>query len=297
MKQQHEAKPIKTKKKKTATLDQTAIAHYLNALQRYPQLKHPEVVELFQQYEAGRELNEEAETITVVSMTPEAQKARKKLIECNLRLVVSIAKQYKNHNLPIEDLIQEGNIGLMKSIERFDWKRGFRFSTYATWWIKQAIGQHVLKRKRMIRLPAHAATAQRKMIQASEEYKNQFGSDPSMDELVGMTGASETVVKATSFAGRGIVSLQQVMRAGGNSEDGNTFENKLPDESPGADPFENVAEKQSLEITYQVLEQLAPKEQAILRLRFGLVESSEDSESYPITDEEMEQVMMGSGLT
>ena len=258
--------------------DQTAIAAYLTQLQRYPQLKHPEVVELFQAYEAGGDT---------------APKARKKLIECNLRLVVSIAKQYKGHNIPIEDLIQEGNIGLMKSIERFDWKRGFRFSTYATWWVKQAIGQHVLKRKRMIRLPAHAATVQRKLLQAAEEYRESMGCEPTTEELMEIIGASETVVKATMHSGRGTISLQQPLSSAG---DGDTIEDKVEDDRPGADPFENVLMKQNLERVRQVLLGLVPKEAAILRLRFGLTEDV-DSDAYPITEEEIQSVMHGKGLT
>jgi RNA polymerase primary sigma factor len=267
------------KKSKAFKADGTAIASYLTALQRYPQLKHPELVELFQVVETGGN---------------KAKSARQKLIECNLRLVVSIAKQYKVHNIPIEDLIQEGNIGLMKAVERFDWKRGFRFSTYATWWIKQAIGQHVLKRKRMIRLPAHAATVQRKMLQAAEEYKAQFGTDATPEELMSTVGASETVVKATFYSGRGMVSLQQAAMSSG---EGDSVIDKIVDERDGIDPFMNVAEKEMLEIIDGVQEELSPKEAAILRLRFGLVEDAEDSTSYPITEDETRQVMMGEGLT
>lgn len=270
--------------------DKNAVSSYLNALHRFPQLKHPEVVELFQAYRAGRTQVGEDE----YELTPEARKIRTKLIECNLRLVVSIAKQYKGHNIPIEDLIQEGNIGLMKSIERFDWERGFRFSTYATWWIKQAIGQHVLKRKRIIRLPAHAATVQRKLLQAADEYRETMGCEPSQEELMGIIGASETVVRATMHSGRGTISLQQPLSVGG---EGDTIEEKVEDERPGADPFENVAEKQLLEIAKRVLCELSPKEAAILRLRFGLVEDSTDSTSYPITEEEVAAVMHGKGLT
>lgn len=277
-------------KPKFSPADQTAIANYLSMLQRYPQLKHPEVVELFQAYEAGRTLGADGE---VMALTPEASKVRKRLIECNLRLVVSIAKQYKGHNLPIEDLIQEGNIGLMKSIERFDWKRGFRFSTYATWWIKQAIGQHVLKRKRMIRLPAHAATAQRKLIQAAEEYRNQFGSEPTTEELVGLIGASETVVRATMHSGRGVISLQQPISSASDSD---TIADKIEDESIEANPFEDVAERELLAVVKDVIKGLPKKEHAILRLRFGLTESATNSTSYPITEKEAARVASGKGI-
>jgi len=268
----------------------TAIAEYLDNLHAFPQLKHPEVVELFKTYEEGRTLTDEGE---VASLTPVAAKVRKKLIECNLRLVVSIAKQYKGHNIPIEDLIQEGNIGLMKAVERFKWNKGFRFSTYATWWIKQAIGQHVLKRKRIIRLPAHAATVQRKMLQAAEEFRETMGCEPTQDELRDLIGASETVVKATMHSGRAVISLSQPISSSG---DGDCIGDKIVDMRPEADPFDNVAQKELLEIARAVLGDLSAKEAAILRLRFGLVDDQADSTTYPITAEEVNAVMGGKAL-
>ena len=281
----------RTKRERGSDMEQNIVGSYLAALHRFPQLKHPEVVDLFQRYVAGRTLNEEGD---VVSMTPEAARIRAKLVECNLRLVVSIAKQYKGHNIPIEDLIQEGNIGLMKSIDRFKWEKGFRFSTYATWWIRQAIGQHVLKRKRIIRLPAHAATVQRKMLQAAEKFRDLNKCEPTNEELMELVGASATVVKATMHSGRGTISLQQPLSSSG---EGDTIEDKVEDERPGCDPFDNVAEKQLLEITREVMCNLSPKEAAILRLRFGLNEDDTNSTDFPITEDEVRKVMSGEGLT
>jgi RNA polymerase sigma factor (sigma-70 family) len=265
--------------KQTKQVTDSAIASYLEALKSYPQLDHTQVVELFKKLED----------------TTEAQRARKTLIECNLRLVVSIAKKYKNHNIPIEDLIQEGNIGLMKSIERFDWKRGFRFSTYATWWVRQAIGQHVLKKKRIVRLPAHATIIQKQMIQAAEEYRDKFNNEPSAEELAEIIGASQTVVNATMHAGRGTVSLNTQLNNDSNS-DNNTLENKIPDERPNVDPYNNVCERELIALVKDVLQSLSPKEAAILRLRFGLIEDTTNSEQYPITQSEIDAIKQGNGL-
>lgn len=265
-----------TKEVKDRRDDNGTMSLYLKAVARHPQLTHEQMVDLFKRLEAGE---------TAV---------KNKVVEANLRLVISIAKTYqKSSGLKLEDLVQEGNIGLMKSVDRFKWRKGFRFSTYATWWIKQAIGQYVVKRKRIVRMPVHAVGVQRKMIEKAAEYRNLFGCEPTPEELLEAVDASEVVMKATMHAGFGTVSLNAPAGGWSRGEDGKNLEDCLPDSS---NTFDCVAEMEMIQIARTVLESLSPKESAILRLRFGLCEDSSDDERYPITSDELSSVMVGKGL-
>ncbi|NDD31359.1 MAG: sigma-70 family RNA polymerase sigma factor [Proteobacteria bacterium] len=253
-----------------AALD--ALDAYMSGLSARPTLPHGEMMELFKSLEGGDE------------------SSRERLIEANLRLVVSIARSYGHSKIPLEDLIQEGNIGLMKAVERFDWKKGFRFSTYATWWIRQAVGQYVAKRKRIIRVPSHAVGAAKRAADAVAEYRKEFGTDPTEQELAELSGSSAVVLRAAGRHRSEPVSLSAPAGPDGEGEVGD----RLQDEAP--DPFERLAASELTEVTRSILSTLTQKEVAVVRLRFGLVEDPEDSESYPITEEELAAARCGEAL-
>lgn len=251
-------------------------------------LSHDEMVACFKQLEDGD-----------ASM-------RNKLIITNMRLVIAIAKTFKERSgTMLEDIIQEGTFGLIKAVERFDWRRGYKFSTYATWWIKQAIGQSILKKKRMIRLPAHAVTMQRYMASAAEQYKKKFGHAPTENELIDLVGeeknirVSKTVVTAMTHSCKTIVSLQAPALCGKSTgSDPKTYEHIIADESPSADPYDNVATHELVQITRRIFESLSMKEIAIIRLRFGLCDDGDgDDDRYSITENELDDIKHGKGLT
>jgi RNA polymerase primary sigma factor len=246
-------KPKKKNKKKSA--ETTVLSDYIKQLKKIPQLPHLETVEYFKRLESGGSL---------------AAAARQQLIKSNLRLVISIAKKYSTNAggiLSLEDLIQEGNLGLIRAIEKFEHQKGYKFSTYATWWIRQAIGQHILKRKRHIRLPAHAAAAQKKLYSAIDDLKTENEFMPTNEEISGKSGVSEKVTGATLRNGLSVLSLSHQV-----NEDGQTIEEKLEDESEENNPFLVFAKKELSSIVLNVLKELSEKEEIVMKLRFGIEE-------------------------
>lgn len=246
---------------------ESLLSKYMRELKKWPVLAHADSTKLFQEMEEG------------------SSTARKKIINSNLRLVISVAKGYATRGIPMDDIIQEGNIGLMRAVERFDWKKGFRFSTYAIWWIRQAIGQHLTKNKRIVRMPAHIVGLCKKM-------KNAMDKDDSMtlDELSNATGASTRLVKAANDASGTIVSLDAPRKSGSSS--GGEYEQRwmdvLADMSLGSNPIDCISEKQLVGIVRKVMEEeLSPKESVVLRLRYGLSDDPSDSTSYPMTDDNL----------
>jgi RNA polymerase primary sigma factor len=192
--------------------------------------------------------------------------AREKMISSNLRLATSIAKKYAGKGVDFEDLMQESTIGLMKAIDRFDWRKGFKFSTYAYWWILQTVKQYVASNKGPISLPANANARLYHASQAQEEFQKEFGSMPSEDELADLLGTTSDTLQSLRKSSANYVSLDAP--ASFNGEDGRSIGDTLVDPGPSAE--EQIDASQIQRIINEALSGLTEREQMVLRLRFGI---------------------------
>ena len=248
---------------------------YLNEIGRYPLLTSQQEVELAMQMEAGRRaharLEEEGLAVEDVSLLQHevemGEASHKSLVQSNLRLVVALARRYVGRGMALLDLIQEGNVGLMRAVERFDYRRGFKFSTYATWWIRQAISRAIADQGRTIRMPIHVLDSVNKLTRAQREMTQAKGRAPSLDELAAELDLDPGRVAELQRIAQDTVSLETPV---GEDEDGtlgDLVEDLESDRPPDVATFSSLQDQLAM-----ALEGLNEREREVLIMRFGLAD-------------------------
>jgi RNA polymerase primary sigma factor len=228
----------------TATTD--ALQLFMNEVGRYPLLTKEQEVELAKRVERGD------------------LEAKEQMINSNLRLVISIAKRYQGHGLSLLDLVQEGIIGLIRAVEKFDWRKGFKFSTYATWWIRQAVQRGVANKSREIRVPVHIVEREQRMSRAERDLAPKLGRMPTDEEVAQAARITVAQVGEVRAAARAVTSLDKPIA----EESGTTFKELVAGEENEVD--EAVTINLAQEALHDALDELPDRERVVLKLRYGL---------------------------